>query len=230
MLGLAFSGGKDSLACWYLYKDKTPIVFWVNTGKAYPETIEIIERIRSQAAKFVEIKTNQDEQIAKYGIPSDIVPVDNTHEWMELTGQKPVKVQSYLDCCWINKSKPLMDAVKQHGITELIRGQRLDETHKSTARHGSVVDGVTYLQPIEQWSEAQVFSFLATQGEVPDHFKIKHSSLDCYDCTAYLTESADRVLWTKENHPKLYKEYKINIDKLKSVLMPSFEILRNDNE
>ena len=33
MLGLAFSGGKDSLACWYLYRDQNPIVLWVNTGK-----------------------------------------------------------------------------------------------------------------------------------------------------------------------------------------------------
>jgi len=39
MLGLAFSGGKDSMACWYLYRDQQPIVIFVNTGKAYPETL-----------------------------------------------------------------------------------------------------------------------------------------------------------------------------------------------
>ena len=49
MLGLAFSGGKDSLACWYLYKAKNPIVFFVNTGKAYPETLALVEEIRAEA-------------------------------------------------------------------------------------------------------------------------------------------------------------------------------------
>ena len=55
MLGLAFSGGKDSLACWYLYKANNPIVLWVNTGKAYPETLAIVDEIRSEAVEFIEI-------------------------------------------------------------------------------------------------------------------------------------------------------------------------------
>jgi tRNA(Ile)-lysidine synthase TilS/MesJ len=46
MLGLAFSGGKDSLACWYLCKHLNPVVLWVNTGKGYPETLEIVNEIR----------------------------------------------------------------------------------------------------------------------------------------------------------------------------------------
>ena len=230
MLGLAFSGGKDSLACWYLYKDQNPIVFWANTGKAYPETVDLVNKIKSEAVEFIEVVSDQKGQIAAFGFPSDIVPVDNTKDGMLLTKQKPVMVQSYHNCCYQNISKPLMDAFKQRGITQLIRGQRIDESHKSTARHGSIVDGIMFIQPIETWSKEQVFAFLRTQGELPEHYAIEHSSLDCYDCTAYLNHSADRVAYTKEKHPKLYEEYKISMEKLKSAVLPVFQLIKDCDE
>jgi phosphoadenosine phosphosulfate reductase len=227
MLGLAFSGGKDSLACWYLYREKNPIVFWANTGKAYPETIEIINRIKAQAVEFIEVVSNQQSQIEKFGLPSDIVPINNTKDGMELTKQKSVMVQNYLNCCYENKSKPLMEAAKERGITQMIRGQRLDESHKSTAKHGSIVNGIMFIQPIETWTKEQVLAFLRTQCQLPEHYAIDHSSLDCYDCTAYLEHSADRVAWMKEKHPNLHEKYKINMAALKSALLPTLELLRN---
>ena len=230
MLGLAFSGGKDSLACWYLYKNQNPIVFWSNTGKAYPETLELVNKIRSEAVEFIEVITDQAAQIQEFGLPSDIVPVDCTIEGMAVTGQKPVIVQSYLNCCYQNISKPLLDAAKKRGITSLVRGQRLDESHKSVAKHGSIVDGITFIQPIETWTKEQVFAFLQTQCTLPEHYVIEHSSLDCYDCTAYLKHSADRVAYTKEKHPKLYEEYKISMDRLKTAVLPVAQLLKDCNE
>jgi phosphoadenosine phosphosulfate reductase len=227
MLGLAFSGGKDSLACWYLYKNKNPIVFWANTGKAYPETIEIIEKVKAEAVEFIEIVSDQQGHIEKFGLPSDIVPINSTKDGMQLTEQKPVMVQSYLNCCYQNISKPLMEAAKKRGITQMVRGQRLDESYKSTAKHGSVVDGIMFIQPIETWTKEQVLAFLQTQCELPEHYAINHSSLDCYDCTAYLEHSADRVAWMKEKHPNLHEKYKINMAALKSALLPTLELLRN---
>jgi phosphoadenosine phosphosulfate reductase len=230
MLGLAFSGGKDSLACWYLYKDQNPIVFWANTGKAYPETIEIVNKIKAEAVEFIEVKTNQAGQIEAFGLPSDIVPVDNTYDGMQLTSIKPVMVQSYLSCCYANISKPLNDAAKKRGITSMIKGQRLDENHKNMTRHGSVIEGITFIQPIESWTKDQVFAFLRTQGDLPEHYAIDHSSLDCYDCTAYLNHSADRVAYTKEKHPKLYEEYKISMDRLKTAVLPVAQLIKDCNE
>lgn len=225
MLGLALSGGKDSLACWYLYRDKNPIVFWVNTGKAYPETVQVIEKIRAETTEFIEIKTNQNTQNKECGYPSDVVPSDWTDYGFKITGEKPYKLQNYLKCCWFNKGLPLHKAIKERGITTLIRGQRNDETHKSTSKTGNVFDGITYIQPIENWTKEQVLSFLSTQTDLPEHFKINHSSLDCYDCTAFWSHSKDRIQYTKEHHPEFYKEYRIRLELVKSALKQSLEHL-----
>lgn len=229
MLGLAFSGGKDSLACWYLYRNQQPIVFWVNTGKIYPETLEIVNEIRAECKTFVEIKSDQQKSLELNGLPSDVVPINWTSLGMETTTEKPVKVQDYIGCCYGNIGEPLVKAVQEHKITKLIRGQRNDEAYKATSRHGSVVFGVTYLHPIENWTKKQVLDFiLAQRGSLPEHFKIEHSSLDCYDCTAFWEHSIDRVAYTKEKHPELYSKYSANMAKLKSALgesMKNFEAL-----
>ena len=227
MLGLAFSGGKDSLACWYLYKAKNPIVLWVNTGKAYPETLAIVEEIRAEAVEFIEINVDQQAQIDANGIPSDIVPIANTVHGMIVSGEKPVLIQSYLNCCMENITIPLLDAIKKRGITQIIKGQRNDESCKGESRHGAVLDGVEYIQPIEKWTGKQVLDFVATQrGQLPEHFNLNHTSLDCYDCTGFMKDSVDRVEWTKVNHPELYDKYALNMSKLKGTIIPIVELMR----
>jgi phosphoadenosine phosphosulfate reductase len=227
MLGLAFSGGKDSLACWYLYKAKNPIVLWVNTGKAYPETLAIVDEIRAEAVEFIEINVDQQAQIDANGIPSDIVPIANTVHGMIVSGEKPVLIQSYLNCCMENITIPLIDAMKKRGITQIIKGQRNDESFKGESRHGTVMDGIEYIQPIEKWTSKQVLDFVATQrGQLPEHFSLNHTSLDCYDCTGFMKDSADRVEWTKVNHPELYDKYALNMSKLKGTIIPIVELMR----
>ena len=227
MLGLAFSGGKDSLACWYLYKAKNPIVLWVNTGKAYPETLAIVDEIRAEAVEFIEINVDQQAQIEANGIPSDIVPIANTVHGMIVSGEKPVLIQSYLNCCMENITIPLLDAIKKRGITQIIKGQRNDESFKGESRHGAVMDGIEYIQPIEKWTGKQVLDFVATQrGQLPEHFNLNHTSLDCYDCTGFMKDSADRVEWTKVNHPELYDKYALNMSKLKGTIIPIVELMR----
>ena len=227
MLGLAFSGGKDSLACWYLYKAKNPIVFFVNTGKAYPETLAIVEEIRAEAVEFIEINIDQQAQIDANGIPSDIVPINNTLDGEIVSGKKDVLIQSYLNCCTQNITLPLLNAVKERGITQLIKGQRNDDSFKGESRHGVIVDGIEYIQPIEKWTGKQVLDFVATQrGQLPEHFSLNHTSLDCYDCTGFMKDSADRVEWTKVNHPELYDKYALNMSKLKGTIIPIVELMR----
>ena len=225
-LGLAFSGGKDSLACLLLNKERLSeiTVFFVNTGKMYPETQKIINYAKSISPNFVEIETSQQFQNDQNGLPSDVVPINWTVFGQSIAGKKDITVQSYLQCCYENISGPLHNTAKNHGITHLIRGQRNDETHKATSRDGDVIDGITYIHPIETWTAASVLDFLARNIEIPVHFNLGHTSLDCFDCTAYQKETKDVSSYRELNHPELHKKYLARKEQLDSVLREALEI------
>jgi len=56
-------------------------------------------------------------------------------------------------------------------------------------------------------------------GELPEHFQLEHSSMDCYDCTAYRKHSKDRVKWTQERHPALYADYEAKSNLLNGAIL-----------
>jgi phosphoadenosine phosphosulfate reductase len=207
MKALAFSGGKDSMACLHLLKDDLDCAIYVDTGFTYPETRAMV----NYAAGFVTmhiVQTDRAGQNAMVGIPSDVVPIDWTFLGQTFTAPKPAMIQSYLQCCWENISKPLYEKAKALGVTELYYGQRAEEAHRAPAHDGDALDGITRRHPIADWTALEVFEFLERHMAVPDHYyAIKHSSLDCYDCTAYARESQDRIAWTKEKYPTLYTAY-----------------------
>lgn len=222
---LAFSGGKDSWACLWLNKDKLSeiVVLWVNTGKNYPEMLATIKKARAMCPNFVELIVDRDGQNAHHGLPSDVVPINWTRLGQSVTVEKPVMVQSYINCCHENIGANLHKYCKDHGITHLIRGQRNDEGHKSSARNGTVIDGVEYVQPIEEWTAQEVLDFVAAHMPIPDHFAFKHSSMDCYDCTAFAADSKDRIEYTKAYHPTMYAAYETRNQALKGALSESMK-------
>ena len=225
-LGLAFSGGKDSLACLLMHKEQLEniTVFWVNTGKNYPETLKIVDFAKSIAPNFIEVIVDRVGQNDYNGIPADVVPINWTVAGQIIAGEKPIKIQSYLQCCFENISQPLHNAAKAHGITHLIRGQRNDEEYKGTSRNGDVVDGITYLHPIENWTAFEVLQYISQHMELPSHYNLKHSSLDCFDCTAYQKVTKDVSLYRKSNHPELHKLFLARKEKLDSAIREALEI------
>lgn len=193
---LQFSGGKDSLACLHLWEDKLDetVVLWVNTGAAYPQTIRQMERVAARVPHFREVRTNQPENIQRCGFPADVVPAINT-AWGRLsTKERGPKIQSYIDCCAENIWIPMHNAVKEMGLTRIVRGQRNDERRTSPVRSGQVVDGIEYVFPIQDWTREQVLDYLRqVNAEIPDYYEHEQTSRDCWSCTAYLDESRDRI-------------------------------------
>lgn len=189
------------------------MVLWANTGKNYPEALAFVESMRDLCPNWIEVKTDRASQWARNGYPSDVVPVDWTAMGQSFTDKKPVMIQSYLQCCFENIGGALWAKSVELGATEIIRGQRADESHRSTANDGNVQNGITFRHPIEQWTKAEVLQFIEAElGELPLHFSLDHSSMDCYDCTAFASHSVDRAQHTKSVHPELYAEYKIGLD------------------
>lgn len=220
MKALAFSGGKDSMACLHLCRETIDFAIFVDTGKTYPETWKMVEYANTIVPVII-VTSNQQEQNDKYGIPADVVPVDHTVVGQAVTHIKPIKIQSYLECCFTNISYPLFAKAKELGATSLIYGQRMEEGHRSPAKNGDMVDGIMRLHPIENWSTEQVLDYLSTVMDVPEHYFVKHSSLDCYDCAAFKKDSQDRAIYTKERHPEFYRKYQIRMDAVRNALRES---------
>lgn len=224
MIGLAFSGGKDSWVCLHLNKVNLDeiIVLWVNTGKNYPEALQSINLAKTMCKTFIEIKSDRDAQNSLQGYPSDIIPFANTEFAQKVTGNTEIKIQSYFGCCYDNISKPLLNKVKELGITTLISGKRNSENYLSSHQDGEMVDGVLQVHPIENWTDSQVLDYLQGKMEMPEHFKFGHSSLDCYDCTAYLKDTKDIFEWSKK-YPDLHQKKVFRINQVKTVLDKEME-------
>ena len=195
---LQFSGGKDSLACLWLLEEFWPdlLVAWVNTGDAFPETLSRMEAVKALVPNFLEIKSNQPMQIARAGYPVDLVPVWDTEFGRALDTSRENRYQPAYGCCGENIWEPMREAVKKHGVTLIIRGQRNEETKKAPVRSGDFDNGVQLWFPIENWTEAQVREFL--DERIPPHYQFLDTSLDCQHCTAYLSENRNKLAYMKK--------------------------------
>ena len=209
---LQFSGGKDSLACLVALEPWWPkiVVAWGNRGADYPETHQVINQVRYLPVEFVDVRPPIPHELSMqaHGQPVDLVPLRNVEDVANLTGQ-PIpgpRLQSYMACCNRLLWQPLQRFCEEYGATLIVRGQRNAEGMRSPVRSGDVINGVEYLLPIEDMTDKQVVSFLEAHGwPLPEHYLYTGKSLDCWSCTAYLHESQDRLAYTREFHPDLWR-------------------------
>ena len=221
-IALQVSTGRDSLACLYLLRDAGLLdritVYWVNTGNAFPETLEIAAKVRELVPHFVEIEGRQPEVIAAFGIPTDILSRNCTPIGV-MCGQSAVRMQDTYSCCGRVIMQPLHERMLADGVTLIIRGQRADDSHKAPVVSGEWENGIQYLFPIENWSDEDVDAYLAKVG-APRHACYDYgmsSTPDCMTCSGWWSDG--RALFLKERHPEAYDEY-----------MRRLELIRRSNE
>lgn len=228
-VALMFSGGKDSIACLHLiadYLDRT-LVVWVNTGASFPEIEDFMQDVRESVPYFLEIKTNQPASIKSKGYPVDVVPVNYTDLGQLVTGIKDFKLRSYFECCSENFWIPCDAEIRKLGITGVIRGQRNSEKHRAPIQSGHVQDGIEYNFPIESWTDEEVLAYLRSKGvTIDERLAMSHSSLDCWNCTAYMAESADRFKYIKKHYPVKYQSIVEIVKKIDNVITAESSIYK----
>ena len=218
-VALQVSGGKDSLAVLHAMKpwwDKLR-VYWLNPGDPFPETVALMENIKSAVPSFVEIPGRQKEIIAADGWPSDVVPVKWTTFGQFVFGEKPYKIQGRLDCCYRALMAPMQEAMIRDGITCIIRGKRSEEADKSPTRSGDVVEGIELVYPLWDWTAGKVEKYLEVNGvELPESYKYASHSLDCMSCTAWWGEGLSKFL--SAEHPAHFAEYDRRVGLIKAAI------------
>jgi len=66
--------------------------------------------------------------------------------------------------------------------------------------------GLSTVFRFETWSDSEVIDYLRSKDVVIDErLQMAHSSLDCWNCTAYMAESAERFKYIKKHHPVKYQ-------------------------
>jgi 3'-phosphoadenosine 5'-phosphosulfate sulfotransferase (PAPS reductase)/FAD synthetase len=207
-IALAFSGGKDSLACVFLtrsYWDRITL-YHVDTGDYLPEQREVIDTVeREMPYDFVRIQTDVASWISQHGLPSDLLP-HTAHPFGVLTGQAKTRLTSRHDCCFANQMWPLYARVREDGNTMLIRGTKAVDMPVLPVRDGDVDQGLEFFYPLQDWSDEQVFGYLRDCGvEVSRVYQHLDHGLSCATCPAWWNER--RGAYLKQFHPELFAQY-----------------------
>lgn len=226
---LQFSGGKDSLACLYLLREKWAelTVVWANAGSPWPETAAQMDEIKNLVPNFIEIQGDVHKQNEVLGIPSDVVPLINTLPGQVAHGKNKILIQSWMTCCGANIWEPMRQVVDQLKPKVVYRGQRNEEVYKSIATSGVVVNGIQYIFPIEDWTGEQVDKFLIENGiKIPSYYEFSDKSLDCWHCTAYLDERQRQIRYLREKHPEKYDLVQKNLHKIEVAVMEQVANIR----
>ena len=196
------------MAVWHLlkrYLDKI-YVGWVDTNNNLPEVKAYMTEVSKQSPKFIRYKSDQPKWVQENGMPSEVVPIDNTPLGQRYAGQKQVTIVDYLQCCSENIHQPLYALAKHVNATAVITGQRSSDEHKDNKSSGDYENGFQYFFPIEDWSDDDVKSYLKSKGETDPRFDIHHSSIDCLTCTAFCKSSPQRMEYLQKNHPTHFDE------------------------
>ena len=223
-IALQLSGGKDSLACLYLCKahlDKI-VVYWCNTGDAYPETLEQMAQIQTWVPHFVEVAGRQRAVIQAFGFPSDLVPVSATIFGNLLKGGGGPWIQDRYNCCCRSLMEPMHERMMADGITLIIRGQKNADVLKPSLRSGDVSEGIEFFYPIENWTVAEIFSYLkANDAPIPRFYEMLDEAADCMTCSAWWEKGEAKYL--KRYHYPQFLEVQRRLDVINAAVAPHIQ-------
>lgn len=217
---LCFSAGKDSLACLEMlrpYLDHVTLA-WVDAGATHPQVQAYMDKVRGEVPNFQTIRGNQPQSIETFGWPVDVLPVRKSLAGTYGAGPAGITFQPYTECCARSMWKPMSDFLRASGHTLVITGQRREESLRNRSRDEVLqeVGGVTYYQPLNDWSTDQVLEWLDWKGLPlpPFYAEGAESSADCWNCTAYLDHNQGRLRHMQRTEPEAFQHVAVVLTEL----------------
>lgn len=183
---LSFSGGKDSLVLSHLrepYHDRLTLI-WTNTGHMAPPMVEFVRSFGGRF-NFIEVAPERPmlDHWREHGIPAVVLPLDH----LEGIDWRSPRLQPWLNCCAANRNAPVNRFMEEVTLPcAFLNGQRKTDQAATGDGLSSLLPAyVEVALPIFEWTDADVFAFVAEQGIVmhPD-FAVSSSSSECINCPA----------------------------------------------
>lgn len=218
-----FSGGKDSLAALFLLREhwKKMVVYHCDSGDAFPETVELIDRVAAMVPHFTRVAGRVLQSRAEHGLPTDVLPWTSTQaaHWTNV-GTTP-KMQDRVSCCFRSIMEPMHERMLADGVTLIIRGQKDADKMKGQFRSGDVVDGIEFYYPVQDWTDDQCSAYNRENGFPPLPFYLEgmRNSSDCATCTAWCED--DRGAYLAKHHPVKFEEYRENMRTIAAAVNPA---------
>lgn len=227
-IALGFSGGKDSLALIYLFREYLPriTVYHMDTGDLLPEMRAAVESATLMIPNFIRVQGDVMAWIDANGLPTDLLPY-SMHPLGQMAGQADGKLVARYDCCFANLMLPLYQRMSDDGMTLLIRGTKTVDLKRLPTRSGQIIDGKEIWNPIEDWSHDDVFAYLKSVGA--PHNPVYDSmvnSPECARCSAWWSEG--RATYLREKHPVLFTEYRRRLEVVADAVTPSINAMHRE--
>lgn len=225
-VALQFSGGKDSIAVLYLLRPywNRLTVYYCDSGDSFPETRELMDRVRAEVPRFCTVPGRQRDVVAVHGNPSDLVPSTSTFFGRTLAGDTGVPMIDRYACCHSSIMSPLHEKMVEDGITLIIRGQKLADDQQSPIKSGDVVGGVEVLFPIAEWTDSDVLSYIEMNDlPLPRFYTMGKHGHDCMSCTAWLEKGQGAYM--HKYHSNAYERRREKLLEMRSAIarvLPTF--------
>lgn len=206
---LMFSGGKDSLALIYLFRDFLAriTVLHLDAGDLLPEVRELVASVEKTVPHFVRLRTDAHAWIKANGIPSSLVPV----RWHPILrsandGGGPSIVPPF-DCCRANRWQPIGDYVEKERPSLVIHGQRHEDLVPALFwQYDKTPAPIERWAAIATWTDSDVFDYLDEVGApILPFYKYHTHAPECATCPADWDEG--RGAYLKKHHPDLADRY-----------------------
>lgn len=186
----------------HLYKDQNVTVVYVDTGATFPHVREFVhDTAKALDMKLHVVKSDVLAWQEEHGWPVDVLPVDAMPLMQYASGGRYPKMMPFTVCCLANVWGPTQQAIQELGATKVIRGSKKCDGHQSIQGE---VNGIEYIHPLWDWSDAEVFGFLSTmKQDLPEQYASGCDSLDCWSCTAYMDDDGEnRRKFTAKVYPE----------------------------